>query len=576
MRSRTARKLRRPDRLHRRIDSTKAPDHPLRPEQRNVTLDCGWGRLLFGQTFSSDPAELVDELLREQSDRRDMAMYVSDPHVIVSYAPQDIFLDPSHTFRLELTRLRPQERPPDNIQIRRIQSRDDVDAVNRLYGQHHMKQADADFLVDNLRDRRRVVLVALNPDGRIIGTVTGIDHVETFNDPEQGSSLWCLAVDIHHALPGTGEALVRNLAGRFLGRGRAWMDLSVMHDNKQAIALYDKLGFHRVNVFCLKRKNTFNRGLFVGRESHDNLNPYAQIIVDEALARGIRVQILDAAGGYFKLAHGGRSIRCRESLTDLTSAVVMSRCADKALCARMLRKTDVRVPAQMFAAAAEDNREFLQRFQRIVVKPVDGEQGAGVSVDIRDEDSMQAAIESAQAHGRVLLEEYIQGKDLRIIVIDYQVVAAAIREPAAIVGDGRNTVENLILKQSRRRAAATQGESRIPMDGETIRCVEAEGHRMDEVLRSGSRLQVRKTANLHTGGILVDVTEQLHPALRKAAETTARTLEIPVTGLDFMVKSATTPDYAFIEANERPGLANHEPQPTAQRFIDLLFPETAS
>jgi GNAT-family acetyltransferase (TIGR03103 family) len=230
----------------------------------------------------------------------------------------------------------------------------------------------------------------------------------------------------------------------------------------------------------------------------------------------------------------------------------------------------------MFASEAADNREFLQRFQRIVVKPVDGEQGAGVSVDIRDEEAMQAAIDAARPHGRVLLEEYIQGKDLRIIVIDYQVVAAAIREPAAIEGDGRNTVESLILKQSRRRAAATQGESRIPMDAETIRCVEAEGHHMDEVLRSGTRLQVRKTANLHTGGILVDVTEQLHPALVQAAETAARTLEIPVTGLDFMVKSATTPDYAFIEANERPGLANHEPQPTAQRFIDLLFPETSS
>ncbi|MGB1557318.1 MAG: GNAT family N-acetyltransferase, partial [Oceanococcaceae bacterium] len=309
-------------------------EHPLHPEQSKVILDCGWGRLLFGHTFSTDPAELVKALGREREDGRDLAMYIRDPHVVVSYAPQDVFLDPSHTFRLELTRLRPEDRPIEGLLIRRIQSSEDIREVNRLYSLHGMKKADQAFLQDNLHDRRRVVLIAQTSQGQVVGTVTGVDHVETFSDPEQGSSLWCLAVDPAHAPPGTGEALVRNLAGRFLGRGRAWMDLSVMHNNTQAIALYEKLGFVRVPWFCLKRKNTFNRTLFVGPDLREDLNPYARIIVDEALARGIRVDVLDATGGYFTLAHGGRSIRCRESLTDLTSSVVMSRCADKALCTR--------------------------------------------------------------------------------------------------------------------------------------------------------------------------------------------------------------------------------------------------
>ena len=85
-------------------------------------------------------------------------------------------------------------------------------------------------------------------------------------------------------------------------------------------------------------------------------------------------------------------------------------------------------------------------------------------------------------------------------------------------------------------------------------------------------IPVRRTANLHTGGTITDVTGETHPALVEAAVTAARAIEIPVTGIDLMVPDPRRPDYWFIEANERPGLANHEPQPTAERFVDLLFP----
>jgi len=160
------------------------------------------------------------------------------------------------------------------------------------------------------------------------------------------------------------------------------------------------------------------------------------------------------------------------------------------------------------------------------------------------------------------------------IVIDHEVVAAATRRPAEITGDGSSTVKQLIERQSRRRQLATSGESRIPMDAETDACLAAAGYAMDSVLPAGERLAVRKTANLHTGGTIHDVTEQLHPALREAAMAASRALEIPVVGFDFMVRSPDGADYTIIEANERPGLANHEPQPTAERFVDLLFPQT--
>jgi D-alanine-D-alanine ligase-like ATP-grasp enzyme len=142
------------------------------------------------------------------------------------------------------------------------------------------------------------------------------------------------------------------------------------------------------------------------------------------------------------------------------------------------------------------------------------------------------------------------------------------------MGDGTSTIGQLIERQSRRRMAATGGESRIPLDAETERALARAGVKLDTVLEAGRDLAVRKTANLHTGGTIHDVTDRVHPRLVDAACKIARTVEIPVTGIDFMVQSPQSADYVFIEANERPGLANHEPQPTAERFIDLLFPQS--
>ncbi len=164
----------------------------------------------------------------------------------------------------------------------------------------------------------------------------------------------------------------------------------------------------------------------------------------------------------------------------------------------------------------------------------------------------------------------------RIIVIYYKVVAAAVRKPAVITGTGQHTVKELIKKYNRRRAAATGGESQVPMDDETLRCLKRNGFDPDSVPEAGVDISVRKTANLHTGGTIHDVTAKLHPELVRASVIAAHAIHIPVTGLDLMVPDVSGPDYHIIEANERPGLANHEPQPTAERFIDLLFPQTAS
>ena len=137
-----------------------------------------------------------------------------------------------------------------------------------------------------------------------------------------------------------------------------------------------------------------------------------------------------------------------------------------------------------------------------------------MAVDLSTLEEVQEAIEHArQFDSRVLLESFHEGVDLRIVVIGYEVVAAAIRRPAQIIGDGHTNIGTLIEVQSRRRQAATGGESRIPIDQETLRTVQAAGFDMDSILPSGQQLTVRKAANLHTGGHLEDVTQILHPVL---------------------------------------------------------------
>jgi GNAT-family acetyltransferase (TIGR03103 family) len=352
------------------------------------------------------------------------------------------------------------------------------------------------------------------------------------------------------------------------------MDLSVLHDNTHAIALYEKLGFRRVPVFAVKRKNPINEKLYAGPPLDDAaLNPYAQIVVDEARRRGISVELLDPEGGFFRLTYGGRSVRCREALSEFTSAVAMSICDDKRVTRRVVEAAGVTVPAQMCGGSAEERAAFLATHGSVVVKPARGEQGRGVAAGLTTAaDVEQAVMRAREICDEVLLEACFEGEDLRLVVIDFRVVAAAIRRPARIVGDGRATARALIEAQSRRRAAATGGESHIPIDAETERCLAGAGLGLDDVPAEGRAIAVRRAANLHTGGTIHDVTAETHPALIDAAIAAARAIDIPVTGIDLMVKSPRRADYVFIEANERPGLANHEPQPTAERFVDLLFP----
>jgi len=541
----------------------------------NAFIDCGWGRLLYGPSFES-PQVLAESLRQEEPGKRDIALHVESPQLVLAEAPSQLFLDPSLIFRRPLGEM-PEETSTSGIAVRPLTTRADIAAINRLYSMRGMVPVDQQT-VWRQRHSAAVHFVMAEDDrtGEIVGTALGIDHAEAFGDTEGGCSLWCLAVDPQTGLSGAGRALVNYLIAHFTARGRKFLDLSVLHDNEPAISLYRKLGFEQAPGFVVKNKNAINEKLFVDSTDFGGLNPYAMIIINEARRRGISVEVIDAQAGIFKLRNAGHEMLCRESLTELTGGVAMTWCQDKVLTSRRLASIGLRVPKQIVAGDPKDNAEFLQECESVVVKPALGEQGKGISVDVRTEEHLAEAIaRAAKEGGHVVIEEFCSGQDLRIVVIGYKVVAAAIRKPAEIVGDGTSTVAQLIERQSARRAAATGGESRIPVDAETERCLAAQGLDYDSVLEAGQPVKVRKTANLHTGGTIHDVTAELHPVLREVAENAARALRIPVVGLDFLVPSPDSDQYVIIEANERPGLANHDPQPTAQRFVDLLFPFTA-
>lgn len=552
-----------------------SPQHLVDAMADDVVVEMGWGRLVFGQTFA-DPEKLAEVLRQEGPGRRDICIYAREPHVLIAKAPAELFIDPSHTYRLRFTEAEPPEPVTNGFSLRGLESPEDADEMNRVYVQCGMVPARVDVIWNNHLQHRAVdyLLAVRDDDGSVVGTVTGVDHKLLFSDPEDGSSLWTLAVDPTSSLPGVGAALTGALAKLYRDRGRAYMDLSVAHDNLAAISLYEKLGFERVPVMAVKRKNAINEPLFTHPpETVDDLNPYARIIADEAMRRGIWVEVLDAEAGEMRLSHGGRTVITRESLSEFTSAVAMARCDDKRLTRRIVSDAGIAVPRGRLATFDEHDHAFLEEVGDVVVKPTRGEQGKGITVGIDTPEELEAALARArEQHPEVLIEQRAPGDDLRLVVIDGKVVAAALRMPAEILGTGHHTIRELIEAQSRRRAAATGGESRIPIDDITETTVREAGWSFDDVLPEGYRLRVRRTANLHQGGTIHDVTAKVHPHLCEVAVKAADAIGIPVTGIDLLVPDVTKPDYVFIEANERPGLANHEPQPTAKAFVDFLFP----
>jgi GNAT-family acetyltransferase (TIGR03103 family) len=316
-------------------------------------------------------------------------------------------------------------------------------------------------------------------------------------------------------------------------------------------------------------------GVVSSIDGYGQINRYTQIIVDEASSRGIAVEILDPVLGELRLVLNGRAVTTVESLSELTSAVAFRRCDDKLLTRRVLERADLPVPEGRPASFDAGDLEFLAAWKDIVVKPARGEQGRGITVGVTTPDGLDRARRAAQEHwNEVLLERRCDGVDLRALVIGNELVAASVRRPPTISGTGQLCIRELIEQASRIRSAATGGASQIPLDDITVDTVRRAGYELDDVLPAGVNLIVRGTANLHTGGTIDDVTDDLHSAVASVALAAARAINLPVAGVDLIIDAVDKPQAVIIEVNEQPGLANHEPRPTAARFVDLLFPES--
>jgi ribosomal protein S18 acetylase RimI-like enzyme len=226
--------------------------------RKNVSVHLGWGKLIFAQTFR-DPNKLIEEMLDEKRNQRNLAFYLQEPQIILNLAKGKLFLDPSLAYRLDLFSY---NSTPTNskVQIRFLDQKD-IPAVNKIYREARALPIDLSKTIKNQHSKALTYFVA-EREGEILGVVTGVDHVELFRSPEGGTSLWGLAVSPETRRRGVGKLLIEYVANHYKTRGRSYLDLSVMHVNKSARRLYKKIGFKKIPRFCIKNKNEINSALY--------------------------------------------------------------------------------------------------------------------------------------------------------------------------------------------------------------------------------------------------------------------------------------------------------------------------
>jgi GNAT-family acetyltransferase (TIGR03103 family) len=303
------------------------------------------------------------------------------------------------------------------------------------------------------------------------------------------------------------------------------------------------------------------------------LDPTTQLIINEALSAGVTVKMLDEEHGYYSLTSGKRTVKCKGSLTEKTTAIAMSRCQNKRVMRHLLLNSDLLVPDQQEVKTEKSNLRFLERHNKIVVKPACGQRDIGIRVGIQTESDMDSAISTAERlQDTVLLEEYVDGKNLAVLVIDYQVVAATVSEPPEIIGTGKHSILQLIRSKNRRLMKASGGTRFVPIDLETECCIKQSGHEFRSILDKGCKLRVRNSANIYTGGVITENVQHLNPLLNDVAEIAARLIDIPVVSIEFIVPDSQSERFVFLEANEKPALDVYAESAAADILLDFLFP----
>ncbi|MES2242709.1 MAG: cyanophycin synthetase [Pseudomonadota bacterium] len=299
-------------------------------------------------------------------------------------------------------------------------------------------------------------------------------------------------------------------------------------------------------------------------DEDERIGPSTGAIVDAAVARGIPYKRL-TKGSLVQFGWGSRQRRIQAAELDATSAVSESIAQDKDLTKKLLLAAGVPVPmGQPVADPDEAWAAALQIGLPVVLKPQDGNQGKGVTVNIVDRDHLDIAFRAAAEHGTVMVEKFLPGNDFRLLVVGNKLVAASRREPPQVLGDGLHTVRELvdIVNQDPRRGEGhATSLTKIRFDDIAVARLLAQDLTPESIPARGRRVILRNNANLSTGGTATDVTGDVHPDVAARAVAAAQMVGLHICGVDIVCESVLRPLEAqnggVVEVNAAPGLRMH-------------------
>jgi cyanophycin synthetase len=314
------------------------------------------------------------------------------------------------------------------------------------------------------------------------------------------------------------------------------------------------------------------------------LGPSTAAIAAEARGRGHPVERLDN-NSLIRIGYGKYARRCRAALTDRCGYIAVETASDKAMTKSLLAEARLPVPEGATVDSLADACRVAQQLgYPVVVKPLDGNQGKGVTLAVGDSSAMVDAFARARRYGaQVIVERQLRGRDYRVLVVGGRVVAVAERSPPFIVGDGSSRVCELIERLNadpRRGVCHERALTKVRVDDGLHRLIEHQGFHLDSIAPAGVQVMLCRTANLSTGGTAVDRTDDIHPQTAAMAVHAARAVGLDIAGIDMVASDIAEPlpaDGGIVEVNASPGLRMHlhpsggQPRNVAAPIVDLLM-----
>ncbi len=318
----------------------------------------------------------------------------------------------------------------------------------------------------------------------------------------------------------------------------------------------------------------------------ERLGPSTGSIVEEAIKRKIPYIRLNRAS-LVQLGYGINQKRIQATIASTTSSIAVEIACDKEDTKNLLEAAEIPVPRGRICVDLEDLDLAVKKLgYPLVTKPIDGNHGKGATTNLQNWEEVVRGFEAAKKYGRkIIVEKFITGFDHRILVINYKFIAAAKRTPAAVTGDGKHSIQELIdiVNQDPRRGYGHEKVlTSIKVDDFTLNILEEKHLTLASVLPAGEELWLKPTANISTGGTATDVTDMVHPSNVFMCERIARIIGLDICGIDIMTHDLSVPvsenGGAILEVNAAPGFRMHlEPtegigRNVAEPVIDMLYP----